>query len=365
MIFEPATYLTEAPDYIQRSALRSRSVDWPVVRTEALARIQNAQTTADTYPTLRWVLSQLGDHHSFLLSPQSLQKSQEGIVVSSGLLVVYPEGVIVAVHAHSPAAQAGLQIRDTIETINGVPRTQLDRVSFNRELRTSPVSLTCRRAGQEPCFSVTLQAAAYKREIQPRGWQWGLDIGYLELPGVVGNHEILQSYAQTTQQLIRDMDQAGVCTWMIDLRRNMGGSMWPMLTGVQSLLGEGECGFFVSPSEKQTSWLPTLKKQTNALLGEPYRLSRLPEAIAVLTSRLTCSAGEFTTLAFTGHPQTRSFGEPTVGLHTANTSKKLRDGPVVSDWTLFQTEDDPVVSAAIDGSGVKVLRSLVKPDAAP
>lgn len=216
---------------------------------------------------------------------------------------------------------------------------------------------------------MTLQAASYTWEVQPRGWQWGPGIGYLELPGVSGNREMLQSYAQAAQQLIRDMDQAGVCTWMIDLRRNMGGSMWPMLAGVQPLLGAGACGFFVSLSGKRTSWLPV----KGDLLDEPYSLNHPPEAIAVLTSRLTCSAGEFTMLAFTGHPQARSFGEPTVGLHTATTSKQLRDGallvltisygadrtgqtyegplmpdePVASDWTLFQTEGDPVVLAAV------------------
>lgn len=109
------------------------------------------------------------------------------------------------------------------------------------------------------------------------------------------------------------------------------------------------------------------------LFGKSYRLKHPVTAIAVLTSRLTCSSGEFITLAFRGHPQARSFGEATAGLPTATQAKTLRDGarlfltvalgadrtgraydspiipdqPVTSDWTLFQTECDPVMRAAI------------------
>jgi carboxyl-terminal processing protease len=210
--------------------------------------------------------------------------------------------------------------------------------------------------------------------MQPHGWQLGPAIGYLELPDVSGNQAITKAYAQAAQRCIRDMDQAGTSQWVLDLRRNTGGNMWPMLVGVQSLLGMGACGFFVSPMGKQTSWLPNLAAQTNALLDECYCLNQPSGAIAVLTSRLTCSAGEFITLAFRGRPQTRSFGEPTAGLPTANSGKTLSDGaqllltvaygadrtgriyagpiipdqPVASDWTLFQAERDPVMLAAVE-----------------
>lgn len=197
---EPATYLTDALDYIERHALRSKHVDWQAVRPEARARIRDAQTTADTYPTLRWVLSLLGDHHSFLHSPQTEQRHRQGLVTSSGPRAVYPEGVVIDIHEHSPAALAGLQIRDTIEGINGTPRTQLDRAAFQRALHASPVSLTVKRAGQEILSTVTLHAATYQREMKPHGWVFQPDIGYLELPALSGNETMTQAYAQTAQQ---------------------------------------------------------------------------------------------------------------------------------------------------------------------
>ena len=233
------------------------------------------------------------------------------MVVSLGFQAVSPEGVIVDIHPNSPAEQAGLQVRDVIETVNGVVRTQLDRTTLMSAMHTSPVSLTVRRADQAVPFSVTLHAASYIEEMRPQGWPLKPDIGYLELPTVTGSDGILRAYAQIAQQRIRDMDQAGVCQWVVDLRRNMGGDMWAMLAGVRSLLGAGECGFFLSSDGTQRSWLPSLATRTKALLDAPYDLTHSFGAIAVLTSRLTCSSGEFTTLAFRGRPHTRSFGEPT------------------------------------------------------
>lgn len=373
MTAEVAAYLQDALDYIRCHALRSRSVDWDEIRSEALARIQDAQTTADTYPTLRWVLSCLGDHHSFLASPHGVKNSLEGTITSSGLLAVYPEGVIVAIDPHSPAVLTGLQVRDTIETINGELVKHLDRVAFQHTIRSSPLTLSFRRANATGVSSVTLHTASYIRERRPQGWPLGSDIGYLELPGVSGNDAILRTYAQVAQQRIRDMDQTGIRQWIIDVRRNTGGNMWPMLAGVHPLLGDGACGFFVSSEGNKQSWITTKAAQTKKLLGEPYHLTHPVGATAVLTSRLTCSSGEFTALAFRGRPQTRSFGEPTAGLPTANRGKTLCDGaqlfltvaygadrtgriyecpimpdqPVASDWTLFQTEHDPVLLSAI------------------
>jgi carboxyl-terminal processing protease len=213
--------------------------------------------------------------------------------------------------------------------------------------------------------------------MQPQGRRLETDIGYLDLPAVTGHEEFSKTYATMLQQLIREMDQITVRGWVIDLRRNTGGNMWPMLAGVGPLLGEGECGAFLSAEGKKTSWGYSdgeVNLWAKALISEPYSLKRPAAPTAVLTSRLTCSSGEFTTLAFRGRPETRSFGEPTAGLPTANHSKRLNDGamlyltvalgvdrtghvydgpiipdqPCESNWTLFLTEHDPVLLAARD-----------------
>jgi len=58
----------------------------------------------------------------------------------------------------------------------------------------------------------------------------------------------LRSYLQTYLKLItmtlQEMNPAG---WIIDLRGNSGGNMYPMLAGLSSLLGEGVLGYDVYP----------------------------------------------------------------------------------------------------------------------
>lgn len=374
MTLDPAAYLTEALDHIQHHALKSTRLDWNAIHTEALTRIQDAQTTADTYSTLRWVLSLLRDRHSFLATPKDRENRQTGRARSLGLLAVHPEGMIVAVQPDSPAARAGLQFRDTIETINDTPVAQLNHLTFKRALHAPSASLTIRRAGQASLTTVILHAAVCQRNMNPHSQLLDTGIGYLDMPGVTGNKAILKAYVMAVRHLIRSMDRNGAHLWMIDLRRNVGGHMWPMFASVSALLGAGECGSFVFPEGKQECWLPELKKaQTWKYFGKPSHLKHPVMAIAVLTSHLTCSSGEYTTLAFRGHPQARSFGEATSGLSTATQAKTLRDGahlyltealsadrtgriydgPIVpeqlakSDWTLFQTEQDPVVLAAV------------------
>jgi carboxyl-terminal processing protease len=375
---EADAYLEEALDYIQRYSVKRVRINWKEVRQEARARVSTAQTSADTYPAIRWVLSCLEDHHSFLQPPEYVKQQQMGMVTSLGILTIYPEGVVVDVAPDSPGAQAGMQVRDIIETINSEPRASLDRKSFHATLQSSPVTLTFQRSNQhEVLLSVTLQAAPYQRRMKPQGYRLETEIGYLDLPAVTSNKELSKTYATTVQQLIREMDQPSIRGWVIDLRRNTGGNMWPMVAGVGPILGDGECGSFISPEGKKTSWGysdGSVNEWAKALISEPYSLKRPLAPTAVLTSRLTCSSGEFTTLAFRGRPETRSFGEPTAGLPTANRGKKLRDGamlnltvalgadrtgsvydgpiipdqPCESNWSLFQTEHDPVLLAALD-----------------
>ena len=49
-------------------------------------------------------------------------------------------------------------------------------------------------------------------------------------------------YAKTLQDSIRARDRVGLIGWIVDLRGNSGGNMWPMLAGVGPVLGEGVAG---------------------------------------------------------------------------------------------------------------------------
>ncbi len=47
------------------------------------------------------------------------------------------------------------------------------------------------------------------------------------------------AYATKLQGIIADLDKAHPAGWVVDLRGNVGGNMWPMLAGIGPVLGEG------------------------------------------------------------------------------------------------------------------------------
>jgi C-terminal processing protease CtpA/Prc len=61
----------------------------------------------------------------------------------------------------------------------------------------------------------------------------------------------------------------------------------------------------------------------------PVRLTRPAPPIAVLTSQHTSSSGEATLVSFLGMDRVRTFGLPTAGYSTANTTVELSDGALL------------------------------------
>jgi C-terminal processing protease CtpA/Prc len=117
----PTGYLTDAIDLIRQNAFYAGRVEWPAVRAEALRRAGAAQSRARTYDTIRWVLSKLGDHHSFLLTPEQAREQASGGGQSFGLTALFPERVVVDVEPGGAAARAGVLVGDLVESVDGRP----------------------------------------------------------------------------------------------------------------------------------------------------------------------------------------------------------------------------------------------------
>jgi C-terminal processing protease CtpA/Prc len=116
----------------------------------------------------------------------------------------------------------------------------------------------------------------------------------------------------------------------VDLRGNLGGSMWPMLAVAAPLLPDGVLGYFVPPAGPDQTWRSRrgrilLDRRTLARATGPHRT--VPAApVAVLTDGRTASSGEAVAVAFRGRPQVRTFGAATMGMASANEPHPLRDG---------------------------------------
>jgi carboxyl-terminal processing protease len=162
-----------------------------------------------------------------------------------------------------------------------------------------------------------------------------------------------KQYALLAQETIRRTDQTAMCGWIVDLRNNLGGTVWPMLIGVGPILGEGVVGSFVLADGSKQQWIyrngqAFLDQKIQLAIGSAYHLKRLLPPVAVLTNGSTGSSGEAITVAFRGRPHTRSFGVPTIGVPTANYGYALSDGAVLELTTAFdadrtgRTYDSPI-----------------------
>src|SRR5690606_7860352 len=68
-------------------------------------------------------------------------------------------------------------------------------------------------------------------------------VGYVLLPGVVGQSEGEgPSFSRQILDAMAGIASAASRGWIVDLRGNSGGNMWPMLAALQPLLGDGPIG---------------------------------------------------------------------------------------------------------------------------
>jgi carboxyl-terminal processing protease len=151
-----------------------------------------------------------------------------------------------------------------------------------------------------------------------------------------------------------------------------------MLTAVGPALGDGRALGY-RDRDGTTAWygyrdgaVSLVGQPPSPAVSHPARLPRPRPPVAVLTSRLTASAGEGVAMGFAGRPAVRSFGEPTAGVPTGNAQLRLPDGaelyltmgigvdrtgrtyetrirpdqPVATDWSRYGTPADPVLKAA-------------------
>jgi len=117
-----------------------------------------------------------------------------------------------------------------------------------------------------------------------------------------------------------------VLGWIVDLRHNTGGNMWPMLAGLNALIEDGTVGYFVDPnSNKKQPWI-SQNGRSNSAAGSSYKIGDRKVKIAVLIDSMTGSSGEMTAIYFLGLPNVRTFGQASAGYTTANRTYVLSNG---------------------------------------
>lgn len=177
-------------------------------------------------------------------------------------------------------------------------------------------------------------AAQTQSSPEPTTMHFGEGIAYVLVPWFSGGGSAATEMATLYHTRIEEVDTLGVCGWVVDLRGNTGGNMWPMIAGVGPILGEGVAGYFIDPDTVEAVWgyeggASYLESGMVVTVPSPYELLRPYPPVAVLTDHRTASSGEATTIAFRERPSTRSFGQGTYGVSTANSGFPLSDGAVI------------------------------------
>jgi len=156
----------------------------------------------------------------------------------------------------------------------------------------------------------------------------------LRLPQIAGPTTTpeFRRYVEAAEKAVRSQPDA--CGWMVDLRDNNGGNMRAMLSAVGPILGEGDAirirngrgvtqRFAYKDGEIRFDGKLAPGRKNTVPLRSP-----LPP-VAVITDHVTASSAEFLLLAFRGRADSRSFGEKTAGVPTANDQFRLPDGAII------------------------------------
>lgn len=161
------------------------------------------------------------------------------------------------------------------------------------------------------------------------------DIGYIRIPFCIGKENDYDDYITTISAKIKEQLKKKTKGWIIDLRGNFGGNMWPMLLSLEPLIGNGTFGYFVDADNQYQAW--KLNKGKVFIDDELIFQNKLYEKLdlsdqylAILTDGKTASSGEAIAVALKYRMKSKSFGKPTYGVSTGCVSHQLSDGSTLN-----------------------------------
>lgn len=174
--------------------------------------------------------------------------------------------------------------------------------------------------------------AATKKYSFVRSEKIGEEIGYILIPG---NNDFrgqyMDSISRDIKNAIAKINDKKIKGWIIDLRINTGGNMYPMIAGLTEFIGEGRVGGFITPTHQPdgdwiirngTFYVDSVKVTPVKYEGYPIKKD-IP--IAILISGYTASSGEMTAITTIGRDKSILIGEPTAGYTTTNLGFELNE----------------------------------------
>ncbi|WP_406824607.1 S41 family peptidase [Pedobacter sp. KACC 23697] len=206
--------------------------------------------------------------------------------------------------------------------------------SANQQMLYNFYTEKLRAAGDKHSFFVSSKRMKQIAETPvaewPQGDYLGDGVAWVKVPKCLSFDETKDArFADTIRLIIQKLDtENNIAGWIVDLRHNTGGNMWPMLAGLNALIVDGTAGYFVFGSmEEKRPW----PNENGKISGKPanistYKIKNNSVKIAVLLDARTGSSGEMTAVSLLGLPNVKSFGQTSAGYTTANYTFNLSNG---------------------------------------
>lgn len=176
-------------------------------------------------------------------------------------------------------------------------------------------------------------------------------VAYLAVPEyTVVDQQAGNEFATSLQARISAMERENPKGWIVDLRGNTGGNMWPVLAGLSCFFDDSTLGEFRQSTKVFGRWwvdgntalldmFDPLSNASKAVSSTPIEKSKAAHACAKLTRTApvvllvdgqTASSGEAIAISFLSRGVRAVVGEKTAGLATANVPATLSDGSILA-----------------------------------
>lgn len=322
----PAAALTENQQLVMQAwrIVNNAYVDgsfnhqnWWLIREKAMK--QRLESKEATYTAIAKMLSTLDDPFTRFLRPdqyRSLQVTTSGELSGVGLQIAIDaetgELEVVTPITGSPAAAAGIQARDRILMIDGMPTKQItldDAAARMRGVAGTSVTLTIQHQGETPQeidlvrSRITVNPVYAELRNQPDT----IPVGYIRLSQFSAN-------APTeVAQAIKQLEQQGAQGYILDLRNNPGGLLQAGIEIAQYWLDEGTIVYTVN----RQGIIGSFEASGVALTNDP---------LIILVNQGTASASEILAGALQDNGRAKLVGEKTFGKGLIQSLFELPDG---------------------------------------
>ncbi len=344
--------------------------DWDEIKARYRTTLQTGWSTEQFYVEVNNMIVELGDEHSFYLSPLAAEASEaelrgENNYVGVGIYSLPDEErqvfTVISTFPDSPARYAGIQPHDRILAVDGIP-LEVNELSSSRVRgpQCSAVVLTVQSPNEAPRDLLVFRAPirgslTIEQRLVPTSD--GSRIGYIFIPSFFD-----ETIPPQIEQALNDFGPLDGL--ILDVRLNGGGSS-SVVDPILEWFTDGRLGEFVS------------RTSTRALDvdGESIHNSQTVPLV-VIVSEDTVSYGEIFAAVLKDSGRAKVVGETSLGnvevLHgydfednsqlwiasetfysaTSDTNFEetgiVPDLPAFEEWDLITFETDPAIAAALE-----------------